>query len=82
MSIATAGAVAIKSQQPQAFQFLLEAVHDPLGAGSKGFECGGAAVTAALVDLFAVITPVTAQPAVAIAAAVNRERDIAVRALD
>ena len=78
MAIASAGGVAVKAQQPHPFELLLEGVHHPLGASAKRFEGRGAAMAAAVIDLLAVITPMAAQPAIAAAVAMHRQRHIAV----
>ena len=79
VAIATAGGVPVKAQQAQAFELLFELLHHPLGASPEGLEGGRAAMGAALANLGAVVTPVAAQPLGPIAAAVDRERHIAIR---
>jgi hypothetical protein len=79
VAIAAPGGVAVKAQQAQAFELLLELLHHPLGAGTEGFRSTRTAVGAALRDGGAMVTPMAAQPLGTIAAAMDRERHIAIR---
>ena len=80
MPITAAGGVAVEAKQPQPIQFPSEQLHDLLGPSTEGLEGSGSAMGAAVADLIAVITPVTAQPLTTAGAAVDGERHITVRA--
>ena len=80
MAIPPPGGIAVKAEQTKAFELLREQFQHLLRPGPKRLEGRGTTVTATVLQVFTMVTPVATQPLTPGLAAVNGERHIAVGA--